>query len=76
MIGEMWDLEALCNKSVELGRNTCFVSSVPLKVMLDSLLMVVPPHAMLILTRSRFRAVWRVHQTQSPFFKLDCFLHI
>ena len=32
MIGEMFDLEALCEKSVELGRSTCFVSSVPLKV--------------------------------------------
>lgn len=34
MIGEMFDLEALCEKSVELGRSTCFVSSVPLKVCL------------------------------------------
>ncbi|KAI4627937.1 hypothetical protein J4E80_002072 [Alternaria sp. BMP 0032] len=32
MIGEMWDLERLCEKSKELGRSTCFVSSVPLKV--------------------------------------------
>jgi hypothetical protein len=32
MIGEMWDLEALCEKSESLGRRTCFVSSVPLKV--------------------------------------------
>lgn len=32
MIGEMWDLEGLCEKAVELGRATCFVSSVPLKV--------------------------------------------
>ncbi|KAF1838383.1 hypothetical protein BDW02DRAFT_585870 [Decorospora gaudefroyi] len=33
MIGEMWDLERLCEKSVQLGgRSTCFVSSVPLKV--------------------------------------------
>ncbi|KAJ4375805.1 hypothetical protein N0V83_001082 [Neocucurbitaria cava] len=32
MIGEMWDLERLCEKAVELGRATCFVSSVPLKV--------------------------------------------
>ncbi|KAF1939869.1 hypothetical protein EJ02DRAFT_456536 [Clathrospora elynae] len=32
MIGEMWDLERLCEKSGELGRKTCFVSSVPLKV--------------------------------------------
>ncbi|KAF2011933.1 hypothetical protein BU24DRAFT_412479 [Aaosphaeria arxii CBS 175.79] len=32
MIGEMWDLEGLCEKAVELGRNTCFLSSVPLKV--------------------------------------------
>ncbi|KAI0573586.1 hypothetical protein TUN199_10028 [Pyrenophora tritici-repentis] len=32
MIGEMFDLERLCEKSVELGRSTCFVSSVPLKV--------------------------------------------
>jgi hypothetical protein len=35
MIGEMWDLEGLCEKAVELGRATCFVSSVPLKVSLD-----------------------------------------
>ena len=32
MIGEMWDLERLCEKAVESGRATCFVSSVPLKV--------------------------------------------
>lgn len=32
MIGEMWDLETLCDKCEELGRWTCFVSSVPLKV--------------------------------------------
>ncbi|KAJ4323151.1 hypothetical protein N0V94_002037 [Neodidymelliopsis sp. IMI 364377] len=32
MIGEMWDLERLCEKAEELGRYTCFVSSVPLKV--------------------------------------------
>jgi hypothetical protein len=32
MIGEMWDLEKLCAKAEELGRWTCFVSSVPMKV--------------------------------------------
>jgi hypothetical protein len=32
MIGEMWDLERLCEKAEELGRHTCFVSSIPLKV--------------------------------------------
>ncbi|KAF2728133.1 hypothetical protein EJ04DRAFT_110396 [Polyplosphaeria fusca] len=32
MIGEMWDLEALCDTCERLGRWTCFVSSVPLKV--------------------------------------------
>ncbi|KAJ8114129.1 hypothetical protein OPT61_g3909 [Boeremia exigua] len=32
MIGEMWDLERLCEKAEQLGRWTCFVSSVPLKV--------------------------------------------
>ncbi|ORY16024.1 putative cyclase-domain-containing protein [Clohesyomyces aquaticus] len=32
MIGEMWDLEDLVKKARELGRWTCFVSSVPLKV--------------------------------------------
>lgn len=32
MIGEMWDLERLCDKAEELKRYTCFVSSVPLKV--------------------------------------------
>ena len=31
MIGEMWDLERLCERAVELKRATCFVSSVPLK---------------------------------------------
>ena len=31
-IGEMWDLERLCEKAEDLGRWTCFVSSVPLKV--------------------------------------------
>jgi hypothetical protein len=35
MIGEMWDLEGLCERAVELGRHTCFVSSVPLKVSSD-----------------------------------------
>jgi len=32
MIGEMFDLERLCAKAESLGRHTCFVSSVPLKV--------------------------------------------
>ena len=32
MIGEMFDLERLCETSQKLGRSTCFVSSVPLKV--------------------------------------------
>lgn len=32
MIGEMFDLERLCDKADQLGRHTCFVSSVPLKV--------------------------------------------
>jgi hypothetical protein len=32
MIGEMWDLEGVCEKARDLGRATCFVSSVPLKV--------------------------------------------
>lgn len=32
MIGEMFDLERLCTKAESLGRHTCFVSSVPLKV--------------------------------------------
>lgn len=32
MIGEMFDLEQLCEKAAQLGRSTCFVSSVPLKV--------------------------------------------
>jgi hypothetical protein len=31
----MWDLEGLCERAVELGRHTCFVSSVPLKVSSD-----------------------------------------
>lgn len=34
MIGEMFDLERLCETSQKLGRSTCFVSSVPLKVCL------------------------------------------
>lgn len=38
MIGEMWDLEALCEKSESLGRRTCFISSVPLKVSLLDIL--------------------------------------
>ena len=37
MIGEMWDLERLCEKAQALGRWTCFVSSVPLKVSVSSL---------------------------------------
>ncbi|PVI01742.1 hypothetical protein DM02DRAFT_336859 [Periconia macrospinosa] len=32
MIGEMFDLEKLCERAEELKRYTCFVSSVPLKV--------------------------------------------
>jgi len=32
MIGEMWDLEALCDRAQALNRRTCFLSSVPLKV--------------------------------------------
>ncbi|KAF1979597.1 hypothetical protein BU23DRAFT_522942 [Bimuria novae-zelandiae CBS 107.79] len=32
MIGEMFDLERLCERAEQLGRHTCFVSSVPLKV--------------------------------------------
>jgi hypothetical protein len=32
MIGEMWDLEGLCEVAAGKGRATCFVSSVPLKV--------------------------------------------
>ncbi|KAJ4347273.1 uncharacterized protein N0V89_011213 [Didymosphaeria variabile] len=31
-IGEMFDLERLCEKADQLGRYTCFVSSVPLKI--------------------------------------------
>ncbi|KAK7187396.1 hypothetical protein DPSP01_002522 [Paraphaeosphaeria sporulosa] len=31
-IGEMFDLERLCEKADSLGRYTCFVSSVPLKI--------------------------------------------
>ncbi len=38
MIGEMWDLEKLCERAVELKRTTCFVSSVPLKVSTSVLL--------------------------------------
>lgn len=41
MIGEMWDLERLCEKAEELGRWTCFVSSVPLKVSLIYAVMIV-----------------------------------
>lgn len=32
MIGELWDLERLGDEAVRLGRASCFVSSVPLKV--------------------------------------------
>jgi hypothetical protein len=38
MIGEMWDLERLCEYSAEKGRRTCWVGSMPLKVSLDLLL--------------------------------------
>lgn len=56
MIGEMWDLEELCEKAEELGRYTCFVSSVPLKVSL-----VFPP------TRWRHTELSRDHQlTRRP----------
>jgi hypothetical protein len=37
MIGEMWDLEGLCEVAERTGRRTCFVSSVPLKVSLRNL---------------------------------------
>lgn len=43
MIGEMWDLEGLCEKSKELGRATCWVGSVPLKVSLESTLLLFLP---------------------------------
>lgn len=57
MIGEMWDLERLCEKAEELGRYTCFVSSVPLKVSLGQRMdMGVDGW----LTACRFLAVWRV----------------
>jgi len=62
MIGEMWDLERLCEKSEELGRYTCFVSSMPLKVSCS--LRPVAMHTGGQLTRSlRSRAVWPVHRT-------------
>ena len=38
MIGEMWDLERLCETSERLGRATAFISSVPLKVSFQSFL--------------------------------------
>lgn len=37
MIGEMWDLEKVCERSDELGRRTCWVGSMPLKVSLEIL---------------------------------------
>lgn len=32
MIGEMWDLERLCERGAETGRQTCWLGSMPLKV--------------------------------------------
>jgi len=37
MIGEMWYLEKVCERSRELGRATCWVGSMPLKVSMETL---------------------------------------
>jgi len=63
MIGEMWDLERLCEKAEQLGRWTCFVSSVPLKV---SLGMVGQRDARTqLIVAYRYLGVLRVRQTPS-----------
>jgi hypothetical protein len=60
MIGEMWDLERLCDKAEKLGRATCFVSSVPLKVS-RPILRDAWQRRILMLDRSP--GAWRVRQT-------------
>jgi hypothetical protein len=78
MIGEMWDLEALCEKAVELGRSTCFVSSVPLKVCepqisVDISMMEVENDQGYtvsdILIKHRFPVALPVPQTRSQYFR-------
>jgi hypothetical protein len=59
MIGEMWDLERLCDKAEQLGRATCFVSSVPLKV---SRLILRDAWRRRILMLHRSQGAWRVRQ--------------
>jgi hypothetical protein len=75
MIGEMWDLEGLCERAVELGRHTCFVSSVPLKVSSD-----IPTYTTSIMNRcrnynilmwmSRYRVVLPVRRMLLLFFRV------
>jgi len=59
MIGEMWDLERLCEKAEELGRWTCFVSSVPMKVSL----VLGCENWYGVLIDDRFRGAWQVLRT-------------
>jgi predicted transporter len=59
MIGEMWDLERLCEKSEELGRRTCFVSSVPLKVCLCQAMLILSSE---LISSFRYQVVLRVHR--------------
>ena len=66
MIGEMWDLERLCEVAERTGRRTCFVSSVPLKVSL-SLFFVACWLELAQRTRAdvphrRSQEAWRVHR--------------
>jgi hypothetical protein len=59
MIGEMWDLERLCEKSEELGRRTCFVSSVPLKVCFCQAMLILSSE---LISSCRYQVVLRVHR--------------
>ena len=63
MIGEMWDLERLCEKAEQLGRWTCFVSSVPLKVSLG--MMGQRDARTQLIVMYRYLEVLRVHQMPS-----------
>jgi hypothetical protein len=65
MIGEMWDLERLCERAQALGRHTCFVSSVPLKVCMHYPQNLQQDH----LTVSRFQAALPAHQMQLQYFR-------
>jgi hypothetical protein len=71
----MWDLEGLCERAVELGRHTCFVSSVPLKVSSDiptytTSIMNCCRNYNILMWMSRYRVVWPLRRMLLRFFKV------